>query len=89
MFSFWKTHSVLQRELNQLETAKVIIFIIIILFNMIEWVTSIQSMRDLGERVLSFFVVKIIAAIFIFTAVEGWGEKEICTEGVSDNQKEG
>ena len=35
-----------------------------------------------------FFLVKIIAAIFDFTAAEGWREEEICTKGVSDRQEE-
>ena len=34
---------------------------------------------------LSIFLVKIIAN---FKAVEGWGEKEICTKGVGDAPRE-
>ena len=34
-------------------------------------------------------MVKIIAAIFEFTATESWGEKAISTKGVNDSKKEG
>ena len=32
---------------------------------------------------------KLYLPYLIFKGVEGWGEKEICTKGVSDGQKEG
>ena len=46
---------------------------------------SLQGRCHFGERVLSIFMVKIIAN---FKAVEGWGEKEICTKGVGDGPRE-
>ena len=45
---------------------------------------SLQGRCHFGERVLSIFMVKIIAN---FKAVEGWGEKEICTKGVGDGPR--
>ena len=42
-----------------------------------------------AERVLCYFLVKIIAVVFDFYSSASWGEKEISTKGVSDGQKRG
>lgn len=41
----------------------------------IDYVSSLQSRRHFGRRVLSIISVNISAAIFDFTAAEGWVEK--------------
>ena len=38
---------------------------------------SLQSRLYSGDRKLSIFLLKIVLAAFDFTAVEGWGKKEI------------
>ena len=51
---------------------------------------SLQNQRNLGGRVLSFLLVKIVAAIFSFYCSGRLGrEKKIRTEGVRYSQKEG
>ena len=47
-----------------------------------------KSKRDFSERVLSFFSVTIIAAIFDFYSSRRMG-RERSTEGMSNGQKEG
>ena len=42
-----------------------------------------------AERVLCYFLVKIIAVVFDFYSSANWGEKEISTTGVSNGQKRG
>lgn len=42
---------------------------------------------EFGERVLSIFLVKTIAAIFDYTVADDWGKKETSTEGLRDSQK--
>ena len=42
-----------------------------------------------AERVLCYFLVKIIAVVFDFYSSANWGEKEISTKGVSNGQKRG
>ena len=43
--------------------------------------TSLQSRNNFGKRELSIFLMKIMAAILILMTAQGWGEKEICTQG--------
>ena len=47
---------------------------------------GLQSKGNFGERVLSIFLAKILAVIFDFNGAEGWGEKQICTKGVSESE---
>ena len=42
-----------------------------------------------AERVLRYFLVKIIAVVFDFYRSANWGEKEISTKGGGDGQKRG
>lgn len=46
---------------------------------------SLQSWRNFGGQVHSIITAEIID--LIFTAAEGWGEKEICFKGASDSKK--
>ena len=51
--------------------------------------TSLQSRRELSERVLGVFLVKFIAAIFDFYGIRGLGREEnFLPRGVGDSQKE-
>ena len=40
-----------------------------------------------GEEVLRIFLAKLWLSSLILMATEGWGEKEICTLGVSNSKK--
>ena len=40
-----------------------------------------------GEEVLRIFLAKLWLSSLILMATEGWGEKEICTLGVSSSKK--
>ena len=51
--------------------------------------TSLQSRRELSERVLGVFLVKFIAAIFDFYGIRGLGREEnFLPRAVGDSQKE-
>ena len=47
---------------------------------------SLQSRRNFGERVLSIFQRQLWPPSLILMAVVSWGEKEIFTKGVGDDQ---
>lgn len=50
---------------------------------------SPQSRRNFGERLISIFLTKIIAAIFSFNGSGRLGRKKICTNRAVDGQKQG
>lgn len=50
---------------------------------------SPQSRRNFGERLISIFLTKIIAAIFSFNGSGRLGRKKNCTKRAVDGQKQG
>ena len=50
-------------------------------------VFNLVFFNNFGERVLSIFQRKLWPPALILMAAEGWGEKEIWTERVSDSRK--
>ena len=49
--------------------------------------SSLQSRRNFGERVLSNVFTKLLTPSLILITAEGWREKEICLKGAVDVRK--
>ena len=55
----------------------------------ISYFRSLQRRHNFGKQLSAkYFGVLYSCHLLIFMAAEGWGEKEICIEGVNDGQSE-